>query len=60
MGLIILRCVFVMVAVGLSVTFIQSGIIPADSEWLSWAILGGMLLLALGVIALDVSVAKNI
>ena len=58
MGLIILRCVFVLVAAGLSVTFIQTGlkrIIPADSEWMSWAVFGGMMLIALVVIVLDVS-----
>jgi uncharacterized protein YacL len=58
MGLIILRCVFVLVAAGLSVAFVQSGInskiIPADSEWMSWAVFGGMMLIALVVIALDI------
>lgn len=58
MGLVILRCIFVLVAAGLSVVFIQSGIenriIPADSEWISWAVFGGMILIALVVIVLDV------
>jgi uncharacterized protein YacL len=48
----------VLVAAGLSVVFIQSGIenriIPADSEWISWAVFGGMILIALVVIVLDV------
>ncbi|HEY4760302.1 MAG TPA: PIN domain-containing protein [Thermoguttaceae bacterium] len=59
MALIILRCVFVMVAAGLSVTFIQSGLIPADSEWMSWAVLGGMLSIAVVVIALDFSMRRK-
>jgi uncharacterized protein YacL len=58
MGLIILRCIFVLVSAGLSAVFIQTGIekgiIPADSEWISWAVFGGMILLALIVIVLDV------
>jgi len=59
MGLIILRCVFVLVAAGLSVTFIQSGVIPADSEWMSWAVFGGVIFVALGVILLDILVRKK-
>lgn len=59
MGLIILRCVFVLVAAGLSVTFIQSGIFPADSEWMSWVVFGSMMFIALGVIVLDSAVRKK-
>jgi len=59
MALIILRCVFVLVAAGLSVTFIQSGLIPSDSEWMSYAVFGGMMFIALGVILLDVSVRRK-
>jgi uncharacterized protein YacL len=58
MGLIILRCVFVMVAAGLSVSFIKSGV-PPDSHWLPWGILGGLLALALGVITLDIGVRRK-
>ena len=58
MGLFILRCVFVLVAAGLSVVFIQTGIqnriIPPDSVWISWAVFGGMMLLAIVVIAMDI------
>jgi uncharacterized protein YacL len=59
MGLIILRLIFVMVAAGLGVTFITSGLVPHDSAWLAWASLGGMLLLAAGVIALDVALRSK-
>jgi uncharacterized protein YacL len=59
MGLFILRCVFVLVAAGLSVVFIQSGLIPSDSEWMSYAVFGGMMFIALGVILLDVSVRRK-
>jgi uncharacterized protein YacL len=59
MGLIILRCVFLLVAAGLSVTFIQSGIVPADSAWMSWAVFGGVMLVALIVLLLDSLVRKK-
>ncbi len=59
MGLIILRFIFVMVAAGLGVLFMQSGLIPEDSEWMSWVVLGGMLLLSLGVITLDIAIRRK-
>ncbi len=59
MGLIILRCVFVLVAAGLSISFIQSGMFPPENEWVAWAVLGGMLSISLGVIALDVSIRQK-
>ncbi|MEN6405835.1 MAG: PIN domain-containing protein [Thermoguttaceae bacterium] len=55
MALIILRCVFVLVAAGLSVSFINAGIVPEGSPWMVWAILGGLIFLALGVIGVDVA-----
>jgi len=55
MGLLILRCFFVLVAAGLSVTFINSGLIPEGNDWMSYAVFGGMMLLALGVIATDIA-----
>ena len=60
MGLIVLRLVFLIVAVGLGVFIILwSGAVPPDSEWMSWVVLGGVLLLALGVIALDVAIPRK-
>jgi len=59
MGLIILRCVFVMVAAGLGVFFIKSGALPEDATWMNWAVFGGMMFLALGVIALDVAIRRK-
>jgi uncharacterized protein YacL len=57
MGLIILRCVFLLVAAGLGVAFIQTGIqhgvITTASEWVWAAIFAGIMLVAIGVIALD-------
>ena len=59
MALIVLRCVFVLVAAGLSVSFIKAGIIPEQSPWMVWVVLGGLILLALGVITLDTSVRRK-
>jgi uncharacterized protein YacL len=53
MALIILRCLFLMVATGLGVFFIKSGLVPADAPWGPWLAYGGMSLLAVGIIILD-------
>lgn len=62
----ILRCFFVMVSIGLGVLFIQSGIIPEPKNpqntiplWMYLAVFGGMLLLPLGIIALDISIRRK-
>ncbi len=59
MGLLVLRCFFVLVAAGLSVTFVTSGLIPEDNTWMSYAVFGGMMLLALAVIAVDVALRRK-
>ena len=63
MALTILRCVFVLAAAGLGVTFVYSptSIPPtrADPSWIPWAIFGAVMLLALGVIALDVAIRRK-
>jgi uncharacterized protein YacL len=59
MGLVILRCVFVLVAAGLSAAFNQSLILPPGSEWKTWAVFGGMMGIALFVIVLDVLLRKK-
>jgi uncharacterized protein YacL len=56
MGLMILRCIFLMVAEGLGVSFLSSGLLPPNSTWQAWAVFGGVMSLALGVIAIDVAV----
>ena len=45
MGLIILRCVFLLVAAGVGVSFlIKSGDRPPnDSPWMAWAVFAGVL-----------------
>jgi len=62
MGLIVLRCVFVMVSIGLGVVFINAGIIPEAtpwSQWMFWGIFAGMLVLPLSIIALDISIRSK-
>ncbi len=64
MGLIVLRFIFVIVSIGLGVLFMNSGIIPTDEagvpiHWMSWAVLGGMVGLSLGIIALDASIRRK-
>lgn len=54
MALIILRSVFVMVAIGLAVVIITSGLLSPEMTWLPWVAFFGVLLLAGGVIAGDV------
>lgn len=54
MALVILRCIFLMVAVGLGVQLINSEDLPDGPEWLPWAIFGGVICLSILVILADV------
>lgn len=59
MALIILRCVFLMVASGLGVFILSSGVVPKDSELMAWGVFLGVLLIALGVIAIDIAIPRK-
>lgn len=60
MGLLILRLGFIMVAIGLGVFIILwSGVVPPDSVWMSWTILGGVLVLSLAVIGVDMAIPRK-
>lgn len=59
MALILLRCIFILATAGLGVSFIHSAAFQHNPEWLPWAILGGMLFVALGVIAIDVAIRRK-
>lgn len=59
MALFVLRCIFLLAAAGLGVSFINSGSLPKDAEWVPWAVMGGMLALSGGVIALDMGIRRK-
>jgi len=56
MALIVLRCVFILVAAGVAVSMFS--LLPDDPPWLIWAALIGMLSLAIAVIALDMLIKR--
>ncbi len=59
MALIVLRFVFVMVAVGLGFQLITSPVLGADPPYLPWLVFGGLLLLSMAVIGLDMLVRRK-
>ncbi len=60
MALLILRCAFLLVAIGLSVTFINSKtLIPSDPEWSPFAVIALVTGLAGVVIAIDASFTRK-
>jgi len=59
MALIILRLVFIMVAAGAGVSFVRSGLIGSDSPLTFYGVLGGMVLLAVVVIGLDMAIRRK-
>ena len=59
MDLIILRCIFTLATAGLAVTIISSSTFPKSPVWLAWVVLGGLLALAGGVIAVDIALRRK-
>ncbi len=59
MALVVLRFVFVMVAVGLGFQLISSGALAGEWFWLPWLAFGGIILLALAVIGADAMVRRK-
>jgi uncharacterized protein YacL len=59
MALVVLRFVFVMVAVGLGFQLISSGALAGESFLLPWLAFGGIILLALAVIGADAMVRRK-
>jgi uncharacterized protein YacL len=59
MALIVLRFVFVMVAVGLGFQLIHSPELGADPPYLPWLVFGGLILLSLAVIGIDAMVRRK-
>jgi uncharacterized protein YacL len=59
MALFVLRIVFVGVVVGLGVALVNSGALPQSPDWTPFAVFAGMVLMSLGVIALDVRLQRK-
>ncbi len=59
MRLILLRCAFLLVAIGLSVTFIRSEIPPREPNWAPFAVVALVIGLACSVIAVDVLLPRK-
>jgi uncharacterized protein YacL len=59
MALVVLRFVFVMVAVGLGFQLIRSDVLAGEISYLPWLAFGGIILLALTVISLDMLVGRK-
>ncbi len=59
MALMILRSIFVMVAIGLAVSVIFSGVIGGDDEWKYFTILGGIPALSLAIIVGDIAIRRK-
>jgi len=55
-ALLVLRSIFVMVAVGLGVGLINSNLLPSNPAWIPWAVIAGSLILSAMVIVVDVFV----
>ena len=59
MARIILRCIFTLALAGLAVSIINSTTFPKQPEWLAWAVMGGLLSLAGGVVAIDLGIRRK-
>jgi uncharacterized protein YacL len=58
MALVILRCVFVLVAAGIGFQWIQADELPKE-PYVPWLVVGGLILLAASVIAIDVFTGRK-
>ncbi len=59
MALVVVRCVFLMVAAGLGVQLINSPVLAQESAWLVWASFGGLMALSLSVIVADAAFPRK-
>jgi len=53
MALILLRSVFLLVAAGVAVSFLNTDVVPADPAWLAWIVFLGVMAVAIIVIVVD-------
>lgn len=59
MPLVILRCVFILVAAGVGFQIIQSDALPKEPAYVPWLVVGGLILLAATVITIDVFAGRK-
>ena len=59
MALTLLRCIFILAAAGLGVSFVNSGHLPRDPVWIPWVVFGGMMSLAVGIILIDALIRRK-
>ena len=59
MALVILRCVFLLVAAGLGVQLVNSSTVPSNPPWLVWVVFCSLMALALVVILFDIVVPRK-
>lgn len=59
MPLIVLRCIFGLVWVGLGLALIESRSLPVDPPWLSWLTYAAMLLVPPAIVAIDIFIPRK-
>jgi uncharacterized protein YacL len=58
-ALIVLRCIFVLVAASLGASLVKSNLLPPEPVWLWWVVMGVMLIFAAAVIAIDMLIPRK-
>jgi uncharacterized protein YacL len=59
MALVIIRCVFLMMAITLAFQLLSSRVVESYSQWVPWAGFLGVMLIAVGVLAADVAMRRK-
>ena len=59
MALVVLRCVFLMLAITLGFKLLQTDVLRSESAWLPWLAFLGVLLTAMGVLVGDMSLKRK-
>jgi uncharacterized protein YacL len=59
MALVIIRCVFLMMAITLGFQLLNSRVVESYSKWVPWAGFLGVMLLAVGVLAADIAMRRK-
>ena len=59
MALTLLRCIFILAIAGLGVSFINSPTVPQNPAWMPWAVFGGLMLLAVIIVIVDIAIRRK-